>query len=508
MTNYPIIRQSSLDQAKRTGPWGIGPRIRKSGDLPSASAHEAIVYKSGGAYFVDDGRSRLSDDHIVSATNISVVDMREEAPVTVSAQIPSAGAAEFTIRATFLCTVRRPEDVVDAGLIDIAEPLRQYLVRHQPLFHVGEEFELDQINIVRRNVTAEVKAYVSVRPPWFRGVEVALGSVQVMTPSEVIEFEGQRRERRWAGVLASENQKQDHVLAQERQEQDQVAKLTQQGYSHDLAKHAELNSRELAEMQRELYEQQELLRRRHEHFMAEMRQEFDHMREERQAGHDQMIRSARFEHAIGEAEKLRTAIGAAKSEMPTLLSTTAGEHTLSETAEMLDRDRRRERDTVAADALRQETWAREDLHDWLQTEREAKQAKWQAERDEAAFAHKLKVAQLQAQVQVLNTGIARGLADPMSIDKVLRTLDGAAKELGATPSVDQEIAPSAFGAGDATHMDDDVHDAEIVEDADTRPAEKATPADHESPVVSAESGLPDGAAYSDGPEVREEDLGY
>ena len=58
----------------------------------------------------------------------------------------------------------------------MTDPLTQYLIRHQPLFHVGEKSEFDQINAIRRNVTAEVKAYVSVRPPRFRGMEVKLGN--------------------------------------------------------------------------------------------------------------------------------------------------------------------------------------------------------------------------------------------------------------------------------------------------------------------------------------------
>jgi len=350
MTNYPIISQSALQKAKRGRPWGIGPARREASDLPQPSAHEAVVYKSGGAYYVDDGRSRLGDDHIVSATNISVVDMRENAPVMAQVSIPSAGAAEFTVQVTFLCTVKRPEDVVDAGMKDLADPLRQYLAKHQPLFHVGEEFELDDISTVRRNVTAEVKAYVSVRPPWFRGVEVDLGSVQVLTPDEVAAFESERRGRRREGVLTSESQLQEHVLAQERREQEQTAAVAGQRYSHDLAKQAEFNSRELAEMQQQLHEQQELLRHRHEQLMAEMRQEFEQMRDDRQLAHDQRLRSARFEHAVVEADKLKVAINAAESEMPTLVAASAGEHTLSETAEMLDRERQRADELVRTDS--------------------------------------------------------------------------------------------------------------------------------------------------------------
>ena len=101
-----------------------------------------MVYKTAGTYVVDDGRSRPSDDHIVNATNISVVDMREDAPVTVQATIPSAGAAEFAVQVTFLCTVKKPEEVVEAGLQDVTTTLTHYLIRHQQLFHLGEDYQL------------------------------------------------------------------------------------------------------------------------------------------------------------------------------------------------------------------------------------------------------------------------------------------------------------------------------------------------------------------------------
>ena len=58
------------------------------------------MYKSGGTYVVDDGRSRTVDAHIVNATSISLVDMREDAPVTAHVAIPSASAAEFTVHVT------------------------------------------------------------------------------------------------------------------------------------------------------------------------------------------------------------------------------------------------------------------------------------------------------------------------------------------------------------------------------------------------------------------------
>ena len=89
MTNYPIISQRSLPKANRRGPMGLVSPRREASELPLPNPHEAVVYKTAGSYVVDDGRSRTSDDHVVNATNISVVDMRPDAPVTVTATIPA-----------------------------------------------------------------------------------------------------------------------------------------------------------------------------------------------------------------------------------------------------------------------------------------------------------------------------------------------------------------------------------------------------------------------------------
>jgi hypothetical protein len=90
MADYPIINQRSLPKAER-GRFGF--RSRSADDIPLPSPHESVVYKSGGVYVIDDGRSRLDDDHVRNATNFSVVDMRLNAPILAGLQIPAAGGA-------------------------------------------------------------------------------------------------------------------------------------------------------------------------------------------------------------------------------------------------------------------------------------------------------------------------------------------------------------------------------------------------------------------------------
>ena len=56
MTSYPIISQRVLAAADRGGLLGLGARRRPTSELPLPNPHEAVVYKSGGDYVVDDGR--------------------------------------------------------------------------------------------------------------------------------------------------------------------------------------------------------------------------------------------------------------------------------------------------------------------------------------------------------------------------------------------------------------------------------------------------------------------
>lgn len=479
MADYPIINQRSLPKAER-GRFGF--RSRSADDIPLPSPHESVVYKSGGVYVIDDGRSRLDDDHVRNATNFSVVDMRLNAPILAGLQIPAVGGAEFTVQVTFLCTVRRADEVVAAGLHDLEERLTEYLKQHQPLFHIGERFELDDINSVRRDVTAEIKAYASVRPPHFPGLAVSIGGVQVLTPEEHAQFEQVRRERRRENQLSSEEQQQLHALTHERDQLQHVREIDRQSFTHQLTSQAELNNQRLTEMQRQIDEQLELQRRKHEQVMAEMRQQLDHTLAGRQltfdqqaqtsslrhgqglhseaVAHERELRSSGIDRAIEDAGKIRDVIGADQSELPGLLAAAAGEQSLVQAADRLDVERERQRQVAADNALREKTWAREDT---LYQQR--------SERQDAEFEFKIKLGELQAQADIVSAGIARGLLDHQTFDKVMSALTGMVRELeSASDSGKAEAGrPDEAAAGTqqpADSGDSSVIDAEIVPDRD------------------------------------------
>lgn len=465
MTDYPIISQRSLPKASRRGLKGIMPARREASELPLPNAHEAVVYKTAGSYIVDDGRSRTTDDHIVNATNITVVDMREDAPIQAETSIPSAGEVEFVVHVTFLCTVRKPEEVVDAGLQDITTSLTNYLIQHQPLFHLGEDYHLNQISAVQRNVTAEVKAFVSVRPPRFRGLDVKLGSIQVLTPDELHK---QQREREMETLLTSEQQQMEHQLAKERAELEEVRRRNDEAFELERRRHAQ----NLQQMQQQ---------------MTRMQEQFQQQLAQQQLAHDQLLRTTTFQHAAGEAARLKGALGADEIEMATIFAGASGARSVAETADALNAERGRRREQTADDELRRQTWAREDARYEREIDRENTQLQYQME-----------VARLKAQAEVVATGINRGLADHRDIDHVTSVLNGVVKSLESASAI-----PAQQEAG---------HDGKAQPErhaGDSRGEPVRGEAGDDQDVVEAQV-IPDDPDSSDddaGAGLREEDLG-
>ena len=396
MTDYPIISQRALPKASRRGLMGLVPPRREANELPLPNAHEAVVYKTAGAYIVDDGRSRTSDEHVVNATNITVVDMREDAPVTVTATIPSAGAAEFTIQVTFLCTVRKPEEVVEAGLHDLASSLTHYLIRYQKLFHLGEDYQLSQVTAVRHNVTSEVKAYFNVRSPQFRGLQVKLGNVQVMTPDEL---RTKQREAELKRLLTSGQQQLEHDLAEQKAELEETRRRHEETFELERRRHAQ----DLAQMQQKL---------------TQIEQQFAQQLEQQKLAHNQLLRTASFRHAMGEAALLKEALGADDSAMATIITGAIGERSMAETADSLNADRDRRQEQAAEEAAQEREWRRE-----------MERYERQIARENARMGYDLEVQRLKMQASVVVAAVERGLADHQNVEYLMSELRSVAKQL-------------------------------------------------------------------------------
>lgn len=467
MTNYPIVDQRSLSKASRRGPMGLVPPRREASELPLPNAHEAVVYKTAGTYIVDDGRSRTSDDHVVNATNVTVVDMREDAPITVEATIPSAGAAEFTVQVTFLCTVKKPEEVVEAGLQDITASLTHYLIRHQRLFHLGEDYHLDQVAAVRHNVTSEVKAYYSVRPARFRGLDVKLGSIQVMTPDEL---RTKQREREMEVLLTSEQQQMEHRLSQQKAELEEIRRRNEEGFELERRRHEQ----DLEQMQQKL---------------KRMQEQFEQQLQQQQLTHEQMIRTATFQHAVGEAARLKDALRADDSELTTIFAGAIGERSVSETTDSLNADREHRRELEAEDTLRERDWEHEQARYERQFARENRQ-----------MGYELEVQKLKIQAEVVVAGVNRGLADHHDIESLMGELNNVVKQLERASASAQQQEAEKGDRSERPVLSESPQRSLRPERSDVEGDDHVI----EAQIVSDE---PDARGDDAQPELREEDLG-
>lgn len=193
MTSYPVVRSEFLD-TPRAGIPGWGRRQRSPDELPQRAAHHAVVYRVDGRYVLGSG-----DADVVGADRVSLVDVRREVPVTVEMSIPSADAGEFHLRVTFACTVTDPVAVVREN-VQAAQSILDYLQRDSRLGRLGLDLRMEEVNRLRRDVSARVRAYTEVIPPDVRGLDVRLLAVEVPAPPDLTQVRSEMRAalpRRW-----------------------------------------------------------------------------------------------------------------------------------------------------------------------------------------------------------------------------------------------------------------------------------------------------------------------
>lgn len=259
---YPITGGGPLEPAPRRGFLGLGRRYRDGGEVPKADAHQVLVYRVDGDYLVDRGRLGPSDEQVVNATHVSVVDMRRSAQVVVELPIPSRDASVFTMRVTFACTVTDPLVVVREG-INAASVLAAYLKSHRRIFELGLDYAVGDINDVRRDVNAQVMAYVTVKPPAIPGLGVLMASVEVLTPQELIKLEENSRAQRHSHRLENEQRQLQHRPEtggeRESQELADLRASYQRDTEYEQPRHDQLASTE---------------RQRHDQFLEAERSEF------------------------------------------------------------------------------------------------------------------------------------------------------------------------------------------------------------------------------------------
>jgi hypothetical protein len=213
--SYPIVAQYELDDPVRRGTLGFGKR-REPGDIPKIKPHEVLVWRMGGRYIIDRRELKGHHDIVVRASSVSVVSVRPDTEVGVSFTIDSEDGLEFTVKVTFICSVVDPVVVVRDGQVRAADALLAYLRGYQDLFNLGLGYPIKKINKVRTRMAAEVKSYMTLRPPKIPGMEVTSATVQIETPAVVADIgkltNGQRMELIEQDHAARlDSLKQDHI---------------------------------------------------------------------------------------------------------------------------------------------------------------------------------------------------------------------------------------------------------------------------------------------------------
>ena len=226
---YPITARRKLEPAERVG-W-LRKQTRKDDDLLKPDAHHVLVYRVDGQYIVDSDRMGASDERVINATHVSMVDVRRNTPVEAVLTIPSADASTFEVVVTFTCTVIDPVAVVRGG-IDAREALWSYLKTHHRIFELGLDYPLSEVNEVRRAVSAQVTAYATIKPPVVPGMSVSIASVEVTNPEFLKDLEEKNRAKEAELRLAEREQEDQHRLKTGQLLNDQQLETIQQEHRH------------------------------------------------------------------------------------------------------------------------------------------------------------------------------------------------------------------------------------------------------------------------------------
>lgn len=194
--NYPVIEERSLGPVRRA--WWKGAR-RALDELPTRPAGTLLVFETGTRWEEIPHSRPLTgrEEAVVDAVAVSLVDRRKRV-IRVELTIPSADAADdFLLEVYFRCRVTDPVIVAQAGLLDVRELLAQHLKLHPKVAQLGIEYTVEQLNILRLDADARIRAYCEVDPPKIEGLDIDLVTVTVATPQALRSQAELLRNERW-----------------------------------------------------------------------------------------------------------------------------------------------------------------------------------------------------------------------------------------------------------------------------------------------------------------------
>ncbi|MGW7350053.1 hypothetical protein [Streptomyces sp. NPDC054784] len=222
--NYPVIAEHILTTVQ--GTWWS--RRRRRDDVPELPPGAVYVFRIGGNYraFPEGMVFDPSHPDVLDASSVSLVDTRARL-VEVERTLPSLSEADrFTVRASFTCQVTDPAVIARQGIIDVIVPLRAYLMGDGDLSRVSAGHKVEEVNVVRTEVSHRMTAYSAIVPPRVAGMSVEFVGAEVHASDDLRDWEQRVRDERRSQEL-SRGQRDF-----ETQDALRIAELLSQGSDH------------------------------------------------------------------------------------------------------------------------------------------------------------------------------------------------------------------------------------------------------------------------------------
>jgi len=198
---YPVLEERTLGPVARI--WFRSAR-REIADLPAPRPGAVLVFDTGVRWEVPTHGAQLTgrEEAVVDAVAVSVVDRRERVRRVVL-EIPSKDPADdFTVEVYFRCQVTDPAVVAEAGLTDLDQALGYHLRKDATIGQLGLSYTVDQLNTLRPDVEARLRARHDVEPPEIPGMRTALVTVAVQTPESLRTHLTALRDHKWQAHLS------------------------------------------------------------------------------------------------------------------------------------------------------------------------------------------------------------------------------------------------------------------------------------------------------------------
>ena len=136
---------------------------REIDELPLRPAGSELVAVVDGEYVKLPGQLHGTEDNLVAASEVLVIDTRPSRQVVAKVELDSSEAGEsFVVRVTFSCSVLDAVDVAKRVPHDIVPILENHLKSDPQLMkRKGNEFAAEDVSQLREMVSARVRPGVS-----------------------------------------------------------------------------------------------------------------------------------------------------------------------------------------------------------------------------------------------------------------------------------------------------------------------------------------------------------